>query len=36
MTPCELLNFTGKFAVVEISGEIYDVREYLLRSLYYL
>lgn len=27
MTPCELLNFTGKFAVVEISGEIYDVKD---------
>jgi len=27
MTPCELLNFTGKFAVVEISGEIDDVKD---------
>jgi hypothetical protein len=27
MTPCELLNFTRKFAAVEISGEIYDVKD---------
>lgn len=27
MTPCELLNFTRKFAVVDISGEIYDVKD---------
>lgn len=26
-TPCELLNFKKKFALVDISGEIYDVKD---------